>query len=88
MADFKRDFETEEQYRQRINEPLTVETDIGKVLDESPLPSPWIVDMGPLYETQADRAWKQRQKLRAPHGTPTHRMTDEQAAQADADEGR
>lgn len=88
MADFRRDFETEEQYRQRINEPLTVETDIGKVLDEAPLPSPWIVDMGPMYETQADREWKHRQPLRAPRGTPTHRMTDEQAAQADRDEGR
>lgn len=88
MADFKRDFETEEQYRQRINEPLTVETDIGAVLDKTPLPSPWIVDMGPLYETQADREWKQRQPIRAPRGTRTARMTDEQAAQADADEGR
>jgi hypothetical protein len=87
MADFKRDFETDEQYRQRIAEPLTVETDLGKVLDDE-LPSPWIVDMGPMYETKADREWKQRQLLRAPRGTPTHRMTDEQAAQADQDEGR
>jgi hypothetical protein len=53
MADFKRDFETEEQYRQRIAEPLTVETDIGKVLDDE-LPSPWIVDVGPGGNTRRD----------------------------------
>lgn len=41
MAEYPRDFETLEQYRARMarkDEPLTVETDLGKVLDEQPLP--------------------------------------------------
>lgn len=39
MSDFRRDFETDEQYLKRIagaDEPQTVETDIGKVLDAKP----------------------------------------------------
>jgi len=39
MSDFRRDFETDEQYLNRIaprDEPLVGETDIGKVLDEKP----------------------------------------------------
>ena len=38
MSTFRRDFETDEQYRKRIasDEPQTFETDIGKVLDATP----------------------------------------------------
>lgn len=40
MSDFPRDFETVEEYRRRVareslfDEPITVETDIGKLLEE------------------------------------------------------
>jgi hypothetical protein len=63
MADYKRDFETEEQYRQRIADPLTVETDIGKVLDDE-VPSPWIVDQGPVWNSRRDERAIRRENQR------------------------
>lgn len=56
-AYFRRDFETVEEFRSRVErelqgEPQTFETDVGKVLEEPP--SPWVVDCGP-GTTRADR---------------------------------
>lgn len=71
MADawFRRDFETVEDYRKRVareslfDEPVTCETDLGKVLDDEPL-SPWVVDRGPLMNTRRDEAAIQAEQNR------------------------
>lgn len=56
MADFKRDFESDEDYRARLaaeqDEPQLFETDVAKVLDEPP--SPFVVDVG-IYTSRRDR---------------------------------
>lgn len=55
--DFNRDFETVEEYRERLkredqaDEPLMVETDMAKVLEP---PSPLVVDVG-IYTSRRDR---------------------------------
>ena len=67
---YRRDFETPAQYRLRLereaarydDEPLTVETDIGRVLDEEP--SPLMFDMGPLYNSRSTERAVQRQEDR------------------------
>jgi hypothetical protein len=66
---FRRDFETPEQYRRRLereagryDEPLTVETDIGQVLDEEPLPL--LFDMGPSFNSRRMEAAIQRREDR------------------------
>jgi hypothetical protein len=57
MSTFRRDFESVEQYRKRMaledkdDEALTVETDIGAVLDA--LPPPLLFDMGPRWNSPA-----------------------------------
>ena len=65
-ANYRRDFETEEEYRKRVErqsqELATFETDIGKVLDEGP-PSPFIVDCG-IYTSRRDRDAIQREEDR------------------------
>lgn len=63
--DYPRDFETVEEYRARMAredqaEPVTCETDIGKVLEP---PSPFIVDRG-IYTSRADRDAMQREEDR------------------------
>ncbi|NBW11906.1 MAG: hypothetical protein EBR82_28125 [Caulobacteraceae bacterium] len=57
MSTFRRDFESVEQYRKRMaledqdDEALTVETDIGAVLDA--LPPPLLFDRGPMCNSPA-----------------------------------
>lgn len=71
MSDsFRRDLETPEEYRRRLarqdadqDEPLTVETDIGKVLDDDG-PLPLLFDMGPRYNSRRMEAAIQRQEDR------------------------
>ena len=56
MSDYRRDFESDEDYRRRLaaqsDEPQTFETDIGKVVEEPP--SPWVMDCG-IYTSRRDR---------------------------------
>ena len=56
MSNYRRDFETVEEYRARLSaeaaERATFEADLGKVLDEPP-PGPWVVDCG-IYTSRAD----------------------------------
>jgi len=59
MADFRRDFETAEEYHARLEREAaqrsTFEPDVGKVLEEkTEPPSPFIVDAGP-YTSRRDR---------------------------------
>lgn len=69
---FRRDFETPEQYRRRLarqdaiadDEPLTVETDIGKVLDDDDGPLGLLIDLGPRYNSRRTEAAIQRQEDR------------------------
>jgi len=56
MSTFRKDFETVEEMKARLAredqaEPITVETDIGKVLDA--LPPPMLFDMGPRWTSPA-----------------------------------
>jgi len=56
MSTFRKDFETVEEMKARLAredqaEPITVETDIGKVLDA--LPPPMLFDMGPRWNSPA-----------------------------------
>jgi len=66
---FRRDFETVEEFRKRVaqeslfDEPVTCETDLGKVLDDEP-PSLWVVDRGPLMNTRRDEAAIQAEQNR------------------------
>jgi hypothetical protein len=53
MDRFRRDFETVEEYRRRLAEQDQAEP----VEDAEPvaeLPSPWVVDLGPRFNTPAD----------------------------------
>ena len=67
---WQRDFETPEQYRRRLereaarydDEPLTVETDMGKVLDEE-LP-PLLFDCGPACNSRSTERAIQRHEDR------------------------
>jgi hypothetical protein len=65
-ANYRRDFETEGEYRQRVErqaqERATFETDLGKVLEDGP-PSPFIVDVG-IYTSRRDRDAIQREEDR------------------------
>jgi hypothetical protein len=45
-----------------VSERATMETDIGKVLEDGP-PSPWIVDVG-IYTSRRDREAIQREEDR------------------------
>jgi hypothetical protein len=63
MADFLRDFETVEEARQRLArddqaEPLTVETDLGKVLDEPARP-PLVIKPGNQHAAAAFKAGRE-----------------------------
>ena len=57
MSRFRRDFETDEQFRARLaresvfEEPVTVETDIGKVLDQPDI----VIKPGNAYARAAFR---------------------------------
>ena len=51
MADYRKDFESVDDYRARLkresvfDEPVSVETDLGAVLEDEP-PLPFVVDIG------------------------------------------
>jgi hypothetical protein len=66
MSTYRRDFETEQEYMQRLEreaqDRAAFEPDIGKVLDEGP-PSPFIVDVG-IYTSRRDREAIQREEDR------------------------
>lgn len=63
---FRRDFETAEEYHARLDreaaERATFEPDIGKVLEEEP-PLPFVVDIGPRT-SRRDRDAIQREQDR------------------------
>lgn len=60
MADYRKDFESVDDYRARLkresvfDEPVTVETDLGAVLEDEP-PLPLVVDIG-VRTSRRDRA--------------------------------
>jgi hypothetical protein len=63
MAKFLRDFETVEEARKRLDaedqaEPLMVETDIGKVLEEPARP-PLVIKPGRMNASRAFRAGRE-----------------------------
>jgi hypothetical protein len=63
MSVFRRDFETVEEAKARLAredqaEPLTVETDIGKVLDEPARP-PLVIKPGRMNASRAFRAGRE-----------------------------
>lgn len=62
MSTFRRDFETAEEFKARLareDEPLTVETDIGKVLDETLPGPPLTVKPGNVHARAAYRAGRE-----------------------------
>ena len=63
---YRRDFETDAEYLERLEREAqsraTMETDIGKVLEDGP-PSPFIVDCG-IYTSRRDREAIQREEDR------------------------
>ena len=73
MSTFRKDFETVEEMRARLareDEPLTVETDIGKVLDE-PARAPLVVKPGIHNARAAFRAGREDEysdRMRAKYG--------------------
>lgn len=75
MSVFRRDFETVEEAKARLAredqaEPLTVETDIGKVLDE-PARAPLVIKPGRMNASRAFRAGREDEysdRMRAKYG--------------------
>jgi len=73
MSTFRKDFETVEEMRARLareDEPLTVETDIGKVLDE-PARAPLVVKPGIHNARAAFRAGREDEyidRMRSKYG--------------------
>jgi hypothetical protein len=73
MSTFRKDFETVEEMRARLareDEPLTVETDIGKVLDE-PARTPLVVKPGIHNARAAFRAGREDEyidRMRSKYG--------------------
>jgi hypothetical protein len=76
MSTFRRDFETVEEARARLAsedqaEPLMVETDIGKVLDEAPPRPPLTVKPGHIHARAAYRAGREDEysdRMRSKYG--------------------
>jgi hypothetical protein len=75
MSVFRRDFETVEEAKARLAredqaEPLTVETDIGKVLDEPARP-PLVIKPGRMNASRAFRAGREDEysdRMRSAYG--------------------
>jgi hypothetical protein len=75
MSVFRRDFETVEEAKARLAredqaEPLTVETDIGKVLDEPARP-PLVIKPGRMNASRAFRAGREDEysdRMRSKYG--------------------
>ena len=76
MSTFKRDFETDSEARARLaredqTEPLMVETDIGKVLDEAPPRPPLVVKPGRMNASRAFRRGREDEysdRMRSKYG--------------------
>lgn len=73
MSTYRRDFETVEEAKARLAreaEPLMVETDIGKVLDE-PARAPLVIKPGRMNASRAFRAGREDEysdRMRAKYG--------------------
>ena len=75
MSVFRRDFETVEEAKARLAredqaEPLTVETDLGKVLDEPARP-PLVIKPGRMNASRAFRAGREDEysdRMRSKYG--------------------
>jgi hypothetical protein len=75
MSKYRRDFETVEEARKRLAredqaEPLMVETDIGKVLDE-PARSPLVIKPGRMNASRAYKRGREDEysdRMRAKYG--------------------
>jgi hypothetical protein len=63
MSRFRRDFESESEYRIRIRADSQVDFEPVD-LTETVLPSPWVVDQGPMLNTKADEAAIRREAQR------------------------
>lgn len=73
MSTYRRDFETVEEAKERLAreaEPLMVETDIGKVLDEPARP-PLVIKPGRMNASRAFRAGREDEysdRMRSKYG--------------------
>ena len=73
MSTFRKDFETADEFKARLareDEPLTVETDLGKVLDE-PARQPLVIKPGNAHAQAAFKAGREDEysdRMRSKYG--------------------
>lgn len=63
MSDFRRDFESEDDRQRRLSaafdEPITVETDVGKLLEQPDI----VIKPGSYYARQAYKAGREEEYI-------------------------